>query len=99
MAYALVAQLEKRPALNRHDAGSIPAGCTAVFEDEDEVPMQRLISLFREPDEAYALSEPPEEPAPLSAAELAQPPYFQQLLAHLREQRAAGKSDRDMVNA
>jgi hypothetical protein len=53
--------------------------------------MRRLISLFREPDEDFAPSLPPQDqPQALPSDE---PEYFGQLLAYLRQRRREAKSD------
>ena len=53
--------------------------------------MRRLISLFREPDEDYAPSKPPQDQPQASGNE--EPEYFGQLLAYLRQRRREQKSD------
>ena len=84
---ALVAQSAEPPALNRKVAGSTPAGCTL---DEKENDMERLISLFREPDyEQWSPSQA--QPPPREHDE---PLYFEQLLEYLREERA---DERELV--
>jgi hypothetical protein len=87
---ALVAQLVEPPALNRQDPGSSPGGCILNERTEEKV-MNRVISLFREPDERFAPSLPPEDLPPLPAD--AEPQYFERLLAYLRQRRAEQKSD------
>jgi len=50
---------------------------------ESEAGMQRLISLFREPEEPYGPAKP--DPRPADDRE---PLYFQELLKYLRERRS-----------
>ena len=84
---ALVAQSAERPALNRRDAGSSPAGCTGPrrsrrgSEDGDGtvdllIPGAGLRVLV------------PERPPTSAAGGERGALYFKQLLAYLREQRA-----------
>jgi hypothetical protein len=79
--FALVAQRVELPPLKREAAGSIPAGCTAM--DKEDV-MERLISLFREPD--YEKWSPSKGQPP--SREHEEPLYFQQLLEYLRQEKA-----------
>jgi hypothetical protein len=102
---ALVAQLVELPVLTRMAAGSSPAGCTERKKGKlKEVGMRRVISLFREPDEGYALPASLERSSERSEGaeadgEDGQPLYFVQLLAHLREQREAADEGHAMAGA
>jgi hypothetical protein len=60
------------------------------LERESEDTMERLISLFREPDyESWSPSDPQPPPRPASD----EPLYFQQLLDYLRERNAGHGED------
>ena len=86
------------PALNRVAAGSSPAGCIAhsAWKDKgaSEDDMERLISLFREPqpDDGYVspgeVSRPPPPPQQAALKVISDEPiYFQQLLEYLRREK------------
>src|SRR5690348_10719046 len=99
------------PALNRVAAGSSPAGCTVRRErrtvrqrkGESEDSMERLISLFREPDGDGGYVSPDAPRPAAAAAEVVQaelkvlndePIYFRQLLEYLRQQKAAQEKEK-----
>ena len=87
---ALVAQGVEPPPLKRRAAGSTPAGCTSAAAVVKEIGMQRVISLFREPDELPGLADrpPPDRPKYEPDGEQ-QPLYFVQLLEYLRQEGQA----------
>jgi hypothetical protein len=58
--------------------------------------MERLISLFREPDEGYQSPSAPKEKVQASLKVISDEPiYFQQLLEYLRQQKEQDKSGSD----
>ena len=96
------------PALNRVAAGSSPAGCIArtAWKDkgESEDDMERLISLFREPepDGGYVSPNSALRPPPSVQADLKvlsdEPIYFQQLLEYLRREKQKRSDHEDDVD-
>jgi hypothetical protein len=86
MACALVAQWQSSRLLSGWLQVQVLPGALERGEREARRVMERLISLFREPDyESWS----PSDPQPPPPAESEEPLYFKQLLAYLREHRAA----------
>ena len=84
--FARAAQSKEPPPFRRRVAGSSPTGWTGKEDG-----MQRLISLFREPEELPGLSHrppPADDDKPVEEMDQPdQPLYFVQLLEYLRQQR------------
>ena len=87
---ALVAQWQSSRLLSGWLQVQVLPGALGVRESEDA--MQRLISLFREPDYDSPPQENEQRPPPQADEE---PLYFRQLLEHLRtrKERASEESD------
>ncbi len=61
-----------------------------------EVAMERLISLFREPDDGQESLSVPREPVQADLKVISDEPiYFQQLLEYLKNEKRPGKSGSD----